>query len=104
VLHTVLHTARRLGQDLAIDEPDNYLSMREIQPWLHGLEDLCLEKGRQAILVSHHPEIINPLAQTNGIFFTRPDNGPARAHPGYPIVEGLTAAETMARGWDDEHK
>jgi len=102
VLYTLLHSVPSLGYKLFIDEPDNYVCLREIQPWLLKLEDLCSEAGRQAVLISHHPEIINPLAKEHGIWFSRPDNGPVRASRDYPVVDGLTAAETMARGWDDE--
>jgi len=102
VLYTLLHSVPSLGYTLLIDEPDNYISLREIQPWLLKLEGLCIEQGRQAILISHHPEIINPLAKDRGIWFTRPSNGAVKAIRGYPVVDGLTAAETMARGWDDE--
>jgi len=101
-LYSLLHAVPSLGYSLHIDEPDNYVCLREIQPWLAELEDLCSEGDRQAILISHHPEIINPLAKDHGIWFSRPDNGPVRARKGYPVVDGLTAAETMARGWGDE--
>jgi len=101
-LYTLLHSVAPLGYSLHIDEPDNYVCLREIQPWLTQLEDLCAQEGRQAILISHHPELINRLAKDYGIWFSRPDNGPVRARKEYPVVDGLTAAETMARGWDDE--
>jgi len=102
VLYTLLHSIPSLGYSLYIDEPDNYVCLREIQPWLTQLEDLCGQEGRQAILISHHPELINRLAKDYGIWFSRPDDGPVRARKEYPVVDGLTAAETMARGWDDE--
>jgi predicted ATPase len=101
-LYSLLHSIPSLGYSLFIDEPDNYVCLREIQPWLLKLEDLCTEQDRQAILISHHPEIINPLARDHGIWLSRPNNGPVRARKDYPVVDGLTAAETMARGWDDE--
>jgi hypothetical protein len=76
--------------------------LREIQPWIAELEDICGKEGRQAILISHHPELINRLARDYGIWFSRPNNWHVQARKGYPVVNGLTAAETMARGWDDE--
>ena len=102
VLYTILHAIPSLGYSLYIDEPDNYVCLREIQPWLLRLEELCSEGERQAVLISHHPELINALAKDHGIWFSRPDNGPVRASREFPVVDGLTAAETMARGWDDE--
>lgn len=104
VLHTLMQAARRLGYDLFIDEPDNFISLREMQGLAGELEDLYLDDKQQVVLVSHHPEFVNSLAETHGIFFTRPDNGPVKARIGYPVFEGLTAAETMARGWDDEEE
>ena len=102
VLYTLLHAAASLGYSLFIDEPDNYVSLRESQPWLRTLDDLSREHGKQANLISHHPEIINLLAKEDGIWFTRPNNEHVIARREYPVAEGLTAAETMARGWDDE--
>jgi predicted ATPase len=103
-LHTLLKAVRRLGYDLFIDEPDNYISLREMQPWRRELEDLYLDDERQVVLVSHHPEFVSHLAESHGVFFTRLNNGSVRARIGYPVFEGLTAAETMARGWDDEEE
>jgi predicted ATPase len=104
VLHTLLKAACRIEYDLLIDEPDNFISLREMQPWRGELEDLYLDFERQVVLISHHPEFVSHLAESHGVFFTRPDNGPVKARIGYPVFEGLTAAETMARGWDDEEE
>lgn len=45
------------GQDtvLLIDEPVNYVGLREIQPWLIELSDACGGAIPQAVLCSHHP-------------------------------------------------
>lgn len=100
VLYTVLNYLRENGGSLFIDEPDNYLALREIAPWMAEVEELCDEGEIQAVVASHHPEIVNSLAMDRGLWFHRPDNGPVQVKD-YPIVEGLTPAETMARGWDD---
>jgi len=102
VLYTLLAAIREFGCNLYIDEPDNFVALREIQPWLHELQDICCEKKAQAVLISHHPEIINSMAKSEGIWFSRPECGPVRVSKGYPTVDGLTPAGTMARGWDDE--
>ena len=40
VLYTVLETLRAgLFSTVIIDEPDNFVSLREIQPWLENLND-----------------------------------------------------------------
>jgi len=51
------------GISLLIDEPDNFLALREIQPWLSQLSDAVGETLEQAVLISHHPEIINYLGR-----------------------------------------
>ena len=75
--------------------------MREIRPWLDTLEEVVQESGRQAILVSHHPEIVNSLVRGNDLWFSRPDGADVHAKP-FPVTPGLTPAETMARGWENE--
>ena len=37
------------GTLVLIDEPDNFVSMREIQPWLENLNDICDEQDKQAL-------------------------------------------------------
>lgn len=46
---------------LLLDEPDNYMTLPEIQPWLAEMEDGCGETLPQAVLISHHPEAIDFL-------------------------------------------
>ena len=47
---------------LFLDEPDNYVTLPELQPWLSELEDGCGDNLPQAILISHHPEAIDFLS------------------------------------------
>jgi predicted ATPase len=103
VLYTLLVGVPPMRHALLIDEPDNYLALREIQPWLLELSDACGVTVPQAILVSHHPEVVNYLARAHGILFTRDANGPTRVR--YGLADdgtGLEPAELMARGWLDE--
>lgn len=100
-----LYFARRavlqVGRLVIIDEPDNYVALREIQPWLSDVLDLALSReGPQIWLISHHPELLNQLAPSHGWRFFR-GRGPTRVEP-FEGREGLTAAETIARGWDGE--
>ncbi len=100
-LYAIVFGLRDEGLHLFLDEPDNYVALREIQPWLTALADSCGEGVEQAVLISHHPEIINYLAASHGRWFERDENGPARVDDKpRAIVEGLTMAETVARGWD----
>jgi len=101
VLYTMLAAMQSLGMDLYIDEPDNYVNLREIQPWLHGLQDTAEDSSSQVIIISHHPEIIDDMAEASGKWFSRSDNGPAQVGK-YPKAEGLSSSETMARGWHGE--
>ncbi|HSW01171.1 MAG TPA: AAA family ATPase [Sedimentisphaerales bacterium] len=102
ILYVILYSLKHSHSVLLIDEPDNFVSLREIQPWVQELQDLCQEKDdRQAIVISHHPEIINKMVNGTEILFSRSDAGHI-VTKNYPVTDGLTAAETMARGWEDE--
>ena len=102
VLYTVLEALRAgLFTTLIIDEPDNYVSLREIQPWIEALSEICDDLGRQAIVISHHPEVVNRMARGDELWFHRTEGGHVQT-AAYPSVPGLTPAETMARGWDHE--
>jgi predicted ATPase len=100
-LYVVLHAMAVPGRVLLLDEPDNYLGLREIQPWLAELTDRALRSdGPQVILVSHHPEALNFLAPERGYRMFRDANGPTRIERFKP-QEGLRPDEMVARGWDD---
>ena len=50
------------GRTLFLDEPDNYITLPELQPWFAELEDGCGDNLPQTILISHHPEAIDFLS------------------------------------------
>lgn len=83
---------------LCLDEPDNYLALEEIEPWLKELEAAVEEGDGQVFLASHNSEVINRLWRTHGVWFERDGNGPVRVRPGADLGD-LTPAEAMARGW-----
>jgi len=102
MLYVILYSLKHNHTVLLIDEPDNFVSLREIQPWLQELQNVCQESvGRQAIIISHHPEVINKMVNGTETLFYRADAGHILTK-NYPVTDGLTAAETMARGWGDE--
>lgn len=92
------------GYSLFLDEPDNYVALREIQPWLAGLEDGCGETIPQAVLCSHHPECIDYLGVDNGLLLRRESSGAIRADglADAPAEGGLKLSEIVARGWEQE--
>ena len=102
-LYAVLHTLVVPGATICFDEPDNFLALAEIQPWLLELSDRVEDVGAQVILISHHPELINLLAPEHGVVFSRTGLGPVRAEPYRPDSIGkLRPAEQIARGWERE--
>lgn len=103
VLYTLLRFCVDLGEIVVIDEPDNFIALREIQPWLVSLRESVQQRGGQAVLVSHHPEVVNFLAPGCGLLFERVDGGPTappRPWQGNGSSE-LSPAEIMASGWED---
>jgi predicted ATPase len=104
-LYTLLHAAQSNDLQpgtLLIDEPENFIALPEIQPWLTALYDLCNQDKVQAILISHHPELINYLlASPGGYWFERESNRPTRIKPisADPGENRLPISELTTRGW-----
>ena len=100
-LYVLLHCA--VGEDrlLLIDEPDNFIALAEIQPWLLKLLDRLDETNGQVMLVSHHPELLNQLAGEGGVVLDRPGGGETRVRPFSPGDTGLTPSEFVSRGWEN---
>ena len=103
-LYMVLHFLIVKGHTVILDEPDNFVSLREIQPWLIAAEDAVTDNGGQLILISHHPEILNQWAHEYGIQFLREKNG--QVAPPKPFATGyddiLQPSDVVARGWENE--
>jgi predicted ATPase len=100
-LYVLLYCAVGEDRALLIDEPDNFIALAEIQPWLMKLLDRVDETGGQVILVSHHPELLDQLADRGGVLLDRPSGGETRVRPFEPPEDsGLTASEIIARGWE----
>lgn len=105
-LYTLLYGTKSEDYTLCIDEPENFLALPEIQPWLIQLYDLCSDGQLQALLISHHPELINYLlASPIGYWFERQSNAPVRVKRISSEVadnSGLPVSELIARGWLNE--
>jgi predicted ATPase len=102
-LYMILHFLIAKGQTVFIDEPDNFISLREIQPWLLAAEQAVEDSNGQLILISHHPEILNQWAQESGLRFFREENGHVRTEKFKTDYDGLLQpSELIARGWENE--
>ena len=102
VLYALLFSLQDLGHSVFIDEPENYLALPEIQPWLMELNDACGEGLPQAVLISHHPELIDYLGPECGKWIERDPLGPTRVKKlPEQIDEGLKLSEQIARGWTE---
>jgi predicted ATPase len=106
VLYTLIYGTKQEDYTLCIDEPENFLALPEIQPWLIQLYDFCSEEQLQALLISHHPELINYLlASPIGYWFERQSNAPVRVKRISSEVadsSGLPVSELIARRWLSE--
>ncbi len=99
-LYAVLDFLVEDGVSLFIDEPENYIALPEIQPWLVELRDRIDDRKGQVILISHHPELIDYMASDVGLVFKREGSGPTRVHNYAPEAgQSLSPSEQIARGW-----
>lgn len=102
-LYTILHCAARPGALLLLDEPDNFVALPELQPWLVSLADKMQSADCQAIVISHHPECIDYLAGSEILRAKRGDGGATVVGPWrFDASKSLSASEAIARGWIDE--
>lgn len=102
-LYAIMRFTVREDVTLCIDEPENYLALAEIQPWLLELEMACQDEGAQALLISHHPELIDLLALEKGLWFSRSNLGPVRTRPvDVEEIGDVTVSDFVARGWINE--
>lgn len=97
-LYVILHAVRDSAKLLCLDEPDNYVSIREIQPFLIELANAADDYGLQTLIVSHSSEVIDFLGASNALLLERPDGGQTRVGT-LNLGSGLKLSEQMARGW-----
>ena len=99
-LYTLAACTFEEGRTLCLDQPESFLALPEIQPWLMKLVDATQEGLCQALLVSHHPALIDLLAASSGHWIEREEGGPTRVKP---ITDdgksGLPISELVSRGW-----
>ena len=98
-LYSILHGVVAADTTICIDEPDNFVSLREIQPWLVELKDRSDDVGCQWLMISHHPEVMDYLAAERGSWFHRVGTGPVRVRAFDCDKEGLfKPSEIVAKG------
>src|SRR5262249_54734651 len=102
-LYTILHFAVRPGACVLFDEPDNFVALREIQPWLEKVLERVEDRKAQIVIIYQHPDLINRLALPYGIVLDRPGGRHTRVTPFTdPAQTGLSPAELVSRGWEHE--
>ena len=101
-LYGLLHLTQGSGAPLFIDEPDNHVALCEIQPWAAELADACGDGVAQAVLCSHHPELIDYFGGRRGRLLQREPSGDIKVGPlDAHLADGpLKLSEVIARGWE----
>ena len=101
-LYALVRLAAGLGYTLFLDEPENYVALAEIQPWLMELADNCGDAVPQAVLCSHHPELIDYLGGAHGLLLYRESSGVTKLKniADASNEQGLKLSEIIARGWE----
>ena len=101
-LYSLIHLSADRPVSLFIDEPDNYLSPGEVQPWLAEAVQRCGESLEQFVVVSHHPVTIDYMAGANGRWFFRNGDGPVRVsnEPTIDIADGISLSDALVRRWE----
>lgn len=101
VLYAALHAPAGPAL-LVVDEPENFVALSEIQPWLAHVSKSVEEKDHQVILMSHHPEVIDYVAAEAALQMYRPRGGITQIAPlDVDLDEGLRASEVVAMGRAD---
>lgn len=100
VLYALLHLCKP-NTLLFIDEPDNFVALSEIQPWIRRLADLS-DIPRQVVICSHHPELIDYLGPDCGILLRRDPTMVTTTQPVTSLARdyGLQLSELLVRGWE----
>ena len=64
------------------------------------LDDFCGDDKLQALLISHHPDLIDFLAVSSGYWFDREQNTPTRLKRlSEDETGGFPISKLVARGW-----
>lgn len=98
VLYCILMDVEGRPRLCFLDEPENFVGLQLIQPWLVELADAIRDNG-QLFLISHNSEVIDYLAADCSLLFERLGGGPVRARVNpFDRDKGLKASEIIERG------
>ena len=100
ILYILLFGVKNREACLFLDEPDNFVTLREIQPWLVELREAQGGAFRQMTLISHHPHVIDEVGVSGAQLFFRENGGKTRLKDYRPLLEDspLALSEHVARG------
>jgi predicted ATPase len=102
-LYTIVHFVLSRSNTVILDEPDNFIALREIQPWLSAISDAIDQSRGQVIIISHHPELMNQWAPDFGVQFIRENLGPVRVKEfSGKAYDMLRPSDIVARGWEND--
>ncbi|UQA56243.1 AAA family ATPase [Polyangium aurulentum] len=89
-----------------MDEPETGLAPHEMQPYLSAMSEALDRHDGQALVISHHPAVIDYIAPAATVRFSRPGGGPARVEEvTLETTGGTSVSEWLSRSWayEDEH-
>ena len=102
VLYSILHFAVGQGATVCIDEPENFVALRELQPFMLSIEEKIEESGGQVLLISHGSEFINRMPIHSVVNFERQEGNRVQIAPfSMNGITTLSPAEVVARGWEN---
>jgi predicted ATPase len=95
----MIHAALEKGNiaSVFIDEPDNFVSLQELQPWVLSMCEIT-DNFHQAIMISHNAEILDSNPSQGVIFWRDNHRSPTRIGP-LDIPGGMSARDALVRGW-----
>lgn len=108
LLHGFLHGAIKDNITVFLDEPETGLAPHEMQPWISAMAQAIENHGGQALVISHHPEVINYVAAAHTIQFRRPRGEAVVTHEvTLETTGGMRVSEWLSQPWiyeDEDEK
>lgn len=102
-IYALVHVTAGQGYTLFLDEPENYVALAEIQPWLDSLAEAVGKRIPQAVICSHHPELIDYFGSDRSLLLARDEaTGATRVQTldAATCAGGTRLSELVARGWE----